>query len=245
MSAAADWHAATRIAAPRYDVAALTAWFARVDPAPLIRSGMPMIPAPTWDRGALSALFGLDNPNHCFHVAPHRWATFHEPQITGGFAHFLNSGDHRQRLARAVAFVKATATCAGADPKFIDDFDATFARCVAEENRTDLLVELRRGEQRIGAAVEAKFGHLLTTGQLPKAEQTITDLGAKPEDFIRLIVAPDPLHVDKFILRDEGENWTTMSWSGLLGSLERHIAPGTADCADYRRFRRTVWHRAY
>jgi hypothetical protein len=243
VSAAADWRAATRIAAPRYDAAALTAWFARVDPTPLIRRGLPMIPAPAWDRGALSTLFGLDNANHCFHVAPHTWAKFHEPQITGGFVHFLNAGDHKQRLARAIAFVKAAATCAGKCPVDIDKFSATSARCVSEENRTDILVELHRGEQRIGASVEAKFGHALTTGQLRKALLHARKSGWAMDRSVLLVVAPRPPGTGGLL--GKNKSWRGTSWLALMDELERSMRDMGCDDDEFRRFRRTVWHRAY
>lgn len=182
------WRAATRIAAPRFDAASLEDWFARVDPTPLIRRGLPMIPPSAWSREALSTLFGLDNPNHCFRVAPHSWTTFHERQITTGFVHFLNHGGRHQRLARAKAFAKAAAACAGKDMA-VDA--ATAVRCLAEENCTDILVELVVDGELVGASIEAKLGHALTKGQLPKARRTIRDRGGDPEQFSLLVVAPD------------------------------------------------------
>lgn len=247
MIATSSWLPAAEMNASPFDATALLAWLDIVgDPTPMIRRGLPMIDPPAWDADALAALFGFDNANHCFHVAPHQWARFHEPQITVGFAHFLNSGTTAMRLSRVVAFAKAAALCAGRDPAAIDAFCATSARCVAEENRTDILVELRHGGQRIGVSVEAKFGHRLTAGQLPKALKHARDVcGWAMDHAILLVVAPDPDVLQASVLRQNRRfGWHVASWWSLLTQLERVMAPDF-DCHDYRRFRRTVWHRAY
>lgn len=243
MNRVENWRPAASIAAACFDEASLLAWFDRVDPTPLIRRGLPMISAPAWDPEGLVALFGLDNPNHCFRVAPHRWATFHEPQITRGFAHFLDIGSRRQRLARAIAFVKAAAVCAGEDPSDVDRFAATSVRCVAEENRTDILIELRHGDQRIGASVEAKFGHRLTRGQLPKALSYAQDERRwTMERSVLIVVAPSDPSTTRMLRRNS--RWRGTSWWSLLRSIE-DLTDAETDDEDYRRFRRTVWHRAY
>lgn len=233
---------------PRFERdALLTCLRLNGNPAAAVRTGLPAIPPPVWQQGAdaLSNLFGLDRPNHCFAAAPHPWARFHEPQITGGFAHFINTRAPRQRLARAVAFVKAAAACAGKDVAAIDAFGPIAAYCVAEENRTDILIELRRGEDRLGAVLEAKFGHRLTQGQLPKALKHARDIRALSMDqSVLLVVAPDVTVLDGRVLRQNHRyGWRATSWWALLDQLERFTAPAD-DCCDYRRFRRTVWHRA-
>ena len=247
--ATAAWRAATDIRAPDFDGTALERWLDIVgDPTPTIRQGLPMIPPPSWRDSAagLTTLFALDRPQHCFHAAPHLWARFHEPQITGGFAHFLSSGTHRQQVARVVAFAAAAAVCAGRDAEAILAFDATSARCVAEENRTDILIELRRGAMRIGAVVEAKFGHRLTKGQLPKARKHAGDVcGFDLNRSMLLVVTPDVATLDRNILNANRKyGWRAASWWVLLEQIERFTAQAH-DCDGYRRFRRTVWHRAY
>ncbi|MFN3725240.1 MAG: hypothetical protein ACK4SZ_02930 [Allosphingosinicella sp.] len=214
------------------------------DPTPLIRRGLAGIPVPEWRHGdsAVTRLFRLDQATHCFHVAPYQWAGFHEPQITGGFVNFLNSGTAARRQARALALARAAASCAG---KELDDSSVRTVRCVAEENRTDILVELHGGPQPFGVSIEAKFGHQLTRGQLPKALEHVQDRSWKLEKSILLVVSPDPRDLSSAILgQNRKHGWSATSWWALLIELERHTDP-EHDCEDYRRFRRTVWHRAY
>lgn len=265
----------SHIAPPLFDRDALCAWLGIVGAAdPLVRRGLPQVHPPAFDsaqllttlaiigdstatigRGlgivppgwrdgaeAVGALFGL-GPDHCFRVAPHRWARFHEPQITRGFAHFVTSGSPAQRLARAVALIGAAASSGG----FALDLDgATAATCLAEENRTDLLVEVTVAGRRVGASIEAKFQHKLTPGQLRKALDTIRGRPgndkAAPARYARLVVAPDDPS-GTLTLR-HNRQWRGAAWSTLLLHLERLTDPAH-DCLDYRRFRRTVWRRAY
>lgn len=117
-----------------------------------------MVGLPAWPQGAraMATVFKDLGESHCLHLAPHAWAEFHEPQITRGFVHFLKSGGAQQQLARAIAFVKAATLSAGSDHAAIDCFKPQSARCAAEEERVDILVELRRDSNRIGAGGEVR-----------------------------------------------------------------------------------------
>lgn len=233
------------IPAPSFDAAALDAYLDIVgDPTPIIRRGLAAITPAVWRDGidGIIGVFGIDHDHHCFHVGPHDWATFHEPQITAGFVHFLNSGDHSRRLARSIAFVQAASRCAG---NLLNLTDIRSARCVAEENRTDILVELQGGQQLIGASIEAKFGHKLTRGQLPKSYRHVCTRSWDLTNSVLLVVAPDPATLNAAVMRQNRKaGWRATSWWALLGHLERLTDPAH-DCSDYRRFRRTVWARAY
>lgn len=247
----AEWQPAMLVAPPRYDDAALQSWFDRVDPGPAIRAGLsrsdlPPIPPPEWNREALTRLFGLDRASHSFHAAPHVWAGFHEPQIARGFAHFLNEGCLAQRLARATALVKAALFCAGKDSTSVDEVGLIAAYAAAEENRTDLLVELRGAGHKIGALIEAKFNHRLTRRQLPKAMKYVRD---KREwildDSALLVVAPGRANPGDAILRNyRNAEWRATDWASLILAIES-FTDAQWDSTDYRRFRRTVWHRAH
>lgn len=244
-----DWHAASRLPLKRFDREALSAYLTIAgDPTPVIRGGLAAVPSPVWATCAdgLASLFRSTQPSHCFHSQPHGWARFHEPQITAGFAHFLTLGDRRRRVARAKAFVAAAWACGGRDPTTITSRAVDGTRCVAEENRTDILVELRSGSTLIGASIEAKFGHHLTTGQLPKALRHARDAcGWNLHEATLLIVAPDADALDGPILRRNRQfGWRATSWWSLLSHIESFTDPDH-DCDDYRRFRRTVWRRAY
>jgi len=245
VSGEVDWRSAATIVPPTFHARDLEAFLVVTgDPTSLVRRGLECIPSPAWGHGegAISRFFGTGVATHCFHVAPHEWAWFHEPQITAGFVHFLNDGNRPRRLARALALFQSAAACAG---KHVDVSDVRDARCVAEENRTDILVELHNGLQPFGVSIEAKFGHALTRGQLPKALHHVKTLGWNQEDSIMLVVAPHPTDLDAVILRQNRKHgWRASSWWALLARLEQFIDQ-QHDCDDYRRFRRTVWHRAY
>jgi hypothetical protein len=241
-----NWMEGFPPAPPRFDVEALTGVLEIVgDPSVTIRRGLRTIAPPDWRGDAVSRLFGLESEEHCFHSSPHLWANFHEPQITAGFAHFLGLGDAVRRRERALAFMRAAARCAGGALDEADLEEATF-RCSAEESRTDVLVECRTATGRFGVSLEAKFGHRLTAGQLPKAFAHARDVcGWDMERSMLLVVASDTEALDGAVLRaNRRKGWVATSWWSLLDRLEREMHPDF-DCLDYRRFRRTVWHRAY
>lgn len=244
-----EWSDALRISPRNFDAELLEDYLDLIgDPVALIKRGIPMITPQAWAAGrhGIEQFFSLDRPSHCFSVSPHAWARFHEAQITAGFAHFLNEGAHNVRRSRAVALFQAAALSSNQELEGIDGFDDLSVRCVAEENRTDLLIELRSGSKLIGASIEAKFGHQLTKGQLPKAYSHARDVCRwAMEGSIFIVVAPDTNALNSAILRQNKRfGWRAASWWTLLSHLEQQTDP-SHDCLDYRRFRRTVWQRAY
>ena len=233
-----NWRAVCDRPAPRFDAAALTVWLNIVgDPTEMIREKGAPFPAPRWCETGLVRLFGLDAAHHCFHSPPHIWTRFHEPQITGGLAHFLNDGPPAQCRARGIAFVTAAAQIAGQPVATFQRAHSAFA--VAEENRTDLLVTLYGDGKPTGASIEAKFGHRLTRGQLTKAYKHIDSLGWELDTAVMLVVAPDAT-----IFPKKEKKWRSTSWWSLLNAFETCLDP-VYDDEDFRRFRRTIWSRAY
>ena len=220
----------------------------RVDAVEAIRSGIPNVVIGDTQNAvsSLNALFDLQKPTHCFSARPHSWAHLLEPQITRGFVHFLNQGDERRRSARCMSFVKAALGLSAFGRKVAEGWWPTSVCAEAEENRIDVLVELTDGHKRFGAAIEAKFGHKLTKGQLEKAEEHATNPRSRAWDPARsafLVIAPLTTRIDRRLL-DKRPNWRAISWWAFLNRLEREI-DDSQDCGDYRRFRRTVWHRSY
>jgi hypothetical protein len=100
--------------------------------------------------------------------------------------------------------------------------------------------------KRVGASIEAKFQHKVTSGQLRKALTTVVRRNGNdrtaPNRYVLLLVAPDDPSATTALKRNK--SWHGTDWSTLLLHLERLTDPAH-DCDDYRRFRRTVWHRAY
>lgn len=208
-----------------------------------------------YDAESLLELFDIDGEKHCFTVRAHEWARFHEPQITGGLVHFLSQGDFEVQLGRCLAFYRACARCSGAEARDIDadkvidweviEEEATVrehgesGRKRVERGRIDILVEFELDSgAKAGAAVEAKFDHTLTPGQLRKYSAHLEGERDWPlEDSPLLLVTrqPENLGTDK--------HWQSVTWWRFMVAFEREI--GRFDCDEFRRFRRTIWKASY
>lgn len=210
------------------------------------------LPPPSWQEGlgALRSTFGLEREEHCFTVEPHVWTWFHEPQITGGFVHYLTDGSPARCRARGAAFVSAAFRCAGRSPDFLEG--RTVSHVVAEAElaveagkRTDILVELTLDDGSCaGVVIEAKFGADLCAGQLGSYhDHAMTKPAWCASRSVFLVVAPQPGGLNRAVL-DRNPHWALQSWWSFLCHVEQDLAP-IHDCNDYRRFRRTVWYRAY
>jgi hypothetical protein len=202
------------------------------------------MPAWTESRLDLNRYFALELESHCFAEPAYEWIGLLEPQVTRGFVHFLNEGPSERRLGRCSAFARAAARFTHGSIECLADLQPTGSLARAEESRIDVLVELR-GKARVqGVAIEAKFGHTLTKGQLRRAEAyTITERQWSREHSSYLVIAPrrSAQHVKE--LRANA-NWREISWWAFMRVLEREIEPAS-DTSEFRRFRRTVWWQAY
>ena len=209
-------------------------------------------PPPAWRDGlnALRATFGLEREGHCFKIEPHLWAWFHEPQMTGGFVHFLTEGRNADCAARAAAFVRAAFHSAGRSPDFLAG--RTVSHVVAEaellvdaNRRIDILVDLTFDDGTCaGVVIEAKFGADLSVGQLGSYRaHAMSRPGWCAERAAFLVVAPMTGGLNRAVL-DRNPDWASQSWWNFLHHMEQELSPNH-DCSDYRRFRRTVWNRAY
>ena len=104
---------------------------------------------------------------------------------------------------------------------------------------------LRRGSRRIGASIEAKFGHSLTKGQLPNALAHVRDVcGWSIFDSTLIVVAPDDLTEMKLMQANRRFGWRCTTWWIPLQRVEQ-LTAAEHDDDEYRRFRRTIWHRVY
>lgn len=205
-----------------------------------------------WGDGlaALRRTFGLEREGHCLATEPHRWAWFHEPQITNGFVHFLTEGTRARQLARAEAFFRAAYHVAGRSADFLDDRRIQAVTAAAEHpveggGRIDILVELELDDESIaGLVIEAKLGADLSPKQLQRYRKHALGREGWHEDRTALlIVAPQPGQLSS-IVRGRNAQWSAQSWWSFLQQLEHRLSP-EHDCDDYRRFRRTVWEGAY
>lgn len=247
------------ISLPRYNRAALNwadgQWggaMQRIFASPLVSK---VVPHENYSSKPIVSLFDLDQQHHCFDEDPHYWAKFHEPQITGGFVHHLDEGAFDQQLGRALAFYRACCVCAGLEYRKIRLEDVADFEILAEEStakagegrgrkrvergKIDILVHFElENRQNAGAALEAKFDHRLTPGQLEKYTDHL-----KGERKWDLSVSPLILVGRRPSLLAYDQLWRSVTWWRFLATFEREIS-GTDDAA-FRRFRRTIWDTAY
>lgn len=246
MMTSADWRVLTAIRPPVFGTEGFKLfennhWRA----LKAIHHGMDSVDTTPWrvNSSHLRSFFRLDDERQCFSEGRFEWTSFHEPQITRGLVHFLNHSPTRLRKARCVAFANAVSTCCKLGYRKTFPHNPVHARVVAEEERVDILVELSDADGPFGVVIEAKFNHRLTEGQLESAVKHTQKLGWNLERSCFLVVGPDLDRLDCEIL-DDNKLWSSVTWWALLRNLEREL-PTEADCADFRRFRSTVWSQSY
>ena len=123
---------------------------------------------PDWSSGiqAIESVFALKRRAHLFRAPPSvTWATFTEPQLTKGFARFLNDPEPVARIQRVRALLKALGT-----PELgggMTQVMVTAEAPTSGNKRIDLLIEWRDPSGRpYAAAIEAKLGHHVTRALL-------------------------------------------------------------------------------
>ena len=210
-----------------------------------IRCGINSFDAASWksNLGHLRNFFRLDDERQCFSEGRFEWTHFHEPQITRGLVHFLDTAPAKLRKARCLAFARAVSACCKPEHRRTYLDNPTLVRVVAEEKRVDILVELSDRGGRFGVAIEAKFDHRLTKGQLESAVSHTKDRRWDLNRSCFLVVGPHLDRLDSEILHHNSD-WSCVTWWALLRHLEREL-PIYADCAEFRRFRSTVWSQSY
>ncbi len=177
-----------------------------------------------------------------------------EPQITKGFAHFLNAGDRETRTGRIRALLRALGSRPGNEDRSLREASVT-PEAPANERRIDLLIEWTDASgHRRGAVIEAKFRHHVTPRQLPSYR---AHLLKQIERGYRYKVPDDekepPLLFIVSPLRDDGitralgqqrkKVWRWISWRSLLLAYDRALHQDHDDDT-FRQFRRTLWDRA-
>ena len=210
-----------------------------------IRSGIHTVETATWESNSwnLRSFFRLDDERQCFAEAQFEWTNFLEPQITRGLVHFLDTAPTPLRKARCVAFARAVSACCKPGHRRIFQPEPAHVRVVAEEVRIDILLEFADEHGRYGTAVEAKFNHRLTEGQLESAVEYAEQRGWDLDRSCFLVVSPHIDRLDCEIL-DKNGSWSSVTWWSLLRHIEREISI-EADCPEFRRFRSTIWSQSY
>ena len=165
------------------------------------------------------------------------WATFTEPQLTKGFAHFLNAPESGTRIRRVRALLKGLgAAKLGNDMS--SDVKVTAEAPTAGNKRIDLLIEWTGStNERYAVAIEAKLGHVVTSGQLPAYRVHLRNVAK--ERRLLAVVSPHLSDHTAGALRRNRE-WRWAAWRNLLLAHERAL-PADSDDEAYLRFRRTLW----
>ncbi len=213
---------------------------------------------PDWRRArqAMACVFGFRDVHHFFHAAPLGWVTrvwLTEPQVTKAIAHFLHSEDRVTRGGR----IRALLTALGGHPEGTEG-GLGIARATAEapvagtRQRIDLLIEWQDGEGfDRAAAIEAKFGHGVTAGQLPAYRRHLLRVErqyrraehvGEPESPLLFVVSSGYRKSDDRALA-RNRDWRWKSWRALLLAYDRFLEPQHDD-ETFRQFRRTLWDRA-
>ena len=194
---------------------------------------------PDWSSGiqAIESVFALKRQAHLFRTAPSvTWATFTEPQLTKGFARFLYDPEPAARIEKVRALLKALGAANLGEE--MTEVEVTAEAPTSGNKRIDLLIEWRdSSDRRYAAAIEAKFGHHVTSGQLPAYRNHLRNIAR--ERRLLVVVAPRlTARTDRTLRRNRDWRWTT--WRDLLIAYERAL-PVDFDDAEYLRFRRTLW----
>ena len=197
---------------------------------------------PDWAQGlsAMCRVFGLDRRHHLFRAEPIVWAQFTEPQFTKGFAHFLGVPEREKRIGRTRALLKALG--AAKLGKDMSEVKVTPEALTAGNKRIDLLIEWKdSSETCYAAAIEAKLGHHVASGQLPAYRGHLQNV--PQERRLLIVISPRYEDVRGALQRQRSKEWRWMAWRDLLIAHERALSSEYDDDA-YRQFRRTLWDQA-
>ena len=195
--------------------------------------------APDWSSGfqAIETVFAMKRTLHLFRAEPSvTWATFTEPQLTKGFARFLNNPEPVARIERVRALLKALGAAELGEG--MTQVTVTAEALTSGNRRIDLLIEWRdSSEGRYAAAIEAKLGHHVTNGQLRAYRNHLRKI-AKDRRLLVVVAPRLTARTDRSLRRNQ--DWRWAAWRDLLIAYERTL-PVDYDDAEYLRFRRTLW----
>ena len=176
---------------------------------------------PDWFAGllALESAFALKRRPNLFAAEPVTWATFSEPQLTKGFAHFLNAYGGVTQVERIRALLKALGAAELSND--ISGVTVTAEAPTSGNRRIDLLIKWKDSKKKdYAVAIEAKLGHQVTGGQLPAYRRHLEKIAKER----RLLVVVSPRltrQTDKSLGRNRDWRWTR--WHDLLVSHERAL----------------------
>ena len=179
---------------------------------------------------------------------PVNWVRLTEPQATKAFAYFLNADDRMVRSKRIQAFLRVLGSGRGGPNT--DPARPVRRRRHPLPNKSVSICCLSGQTLRVsvaGAVVEAKFGHRIVSGTLPKYREHLQKIERQyrrtkpaPLDEPLLFVISSRLrdHDKKALRRNKGWRW--MSWRSLLlaeewGYTSTGLAPICNGCVELDR----------
>lgn len=173
----------------------------------------------------------------CFGPSRSTGCKFTEPQFTKGFAYFLGVPEREKRIWRTRALLR---TLGAAElGKNMSEVEVTAEALTSGNKRIDLLIEWKdSSETCYAAAIEAKLGHHVTSGQLPAYRGHLQNV--PQERRLLIVISPRYEDVRGALQRQRSREWRWMAWRDLLIAHERALS-GEYDDDTYRQFRRTLW----
>ena len=177
-----------------------------------------------------------------------------EPQVTKGFAHFLDAGGQTTRTGRIRALLRALGSDPGDPDSGLLEARVTPEASANRKRRIDLLIEWTDASSRKrGAVIEAKFGHRVVPRTLSAYRTRLKCIErdyrseVPPNEQERpLLYLVSPLQdagITCALSRQRSQDWRWLSWRSLLLAYDRNLDPDHDDDA-FRQFRRIVWDRA-
>ena len=189
---------------------------------------------------ALESAFKLNRESHLFRAEPLvPWMTFTEPQLTKGLAYYLKAAEPDTRIARVRALLEGLGAAElGSD---MSEVMVTAEAPTSKNKRIDLLIEWNdSSKMRYAAVIEAKFGHDVTSGQLPAYRTHLRKIARDRQ--LLAVVSPRPSRSSTRALQ-RNRDWRWIAWRDLLVAHERAL-PVDCDDEGYLQFRRTLWDHA-
>ena len=151
---------------------------------------------------------------------------------------FLNDPEPVARIERVRALLKALGAARLGEG--MTGVVVTAEAPTSGKRRIDVLIEWHDSSaQRHAAAIKAKLGHHVTSGQLPAYRKHLRKI-AKDRGLSIVAVPRLTGGTEGSLRRNHDRRWAI--WRDLLTAYERTL-PVDYDDAEYLRFRRTLWDR--
>lgn len=168
-----------------------------------------------------------------------------EPQLTAAIAYYLKADGNRQKSQkRTQVFLHALLQggCHQTNLLYAVDhlcdarqFQVESEYSLSNRRKMDLLIhwEMPGGKPYV-VAIEAKFGHQVTVGQLPDYRQRVIRM-AKGGDYTAILLTLEGARSTR------NKDWTPMTWKTLLTRWEKATAPDADE--SFTLLKRLIWDK--